>query len=438
VNTQAQQPEALTEEEIANLPQEVADTINEITTVPEFTRTALALITYEHQYKDAVFPVATKKGMDEAKEARATLRTTRTSIEKRRKELTAPLLQRQRALKADGDSIMERIAALEQPIDNQIKAHEAAIEAARLADIQKEQNRVDGHRARIAAWRNLPGEIAGRPLAGMRLALKRLTEETPPDFAVFEEFQQEAADAHMAVCARVTEMVDQAQSAEDAAERARQQEAELQAMRERNAALEREAEERRQADARREQAEREDAERKEREAQRAEEMRVHNIRQQIGAIIYAMQGLKYMSAEDLTAHLAKLTRLDPEASAFDFQEFHAEAVSVYKSALVEVERAYDARLAVDREVAEAEQQRQAELAESRRLQQEAAAKAEEDRKASLTLRAAAQALVDHCVSRGMGHDKPVEDLNAVLLNSEGDVPQVRSKRQAKAPTKVAR
>ncbi len=392
MNTEAQQPEVLTAEEIAELEPAVVQAIHQITTVPEFTRTALALIEFERAYKDNVYAVATKPGMEEAKAARAVLRGTRTSVEKRRKELTAPLLKRQRDLKADGDAIMSRIAALEDPIDNQIKAEEARVEAERLAVIQKEQARVDGHRARIAAWRNLPGEIAGRPLAGMRLALQRLEEQESITAENFEEFAQEASDAYAACLGRVRDMVRSAEEAEAAAERARQIEAEHAAQAQRIADLEREAKERREADARREREEQEAIERKEREAREAAE------RAQREAEAEARRQVEEAErAEREAAQAAERERLEREA---------------------------------------AEQRERADQAERQR--REDAAKAEEERQASLTLRTAAQALVDHCLAKGMGHDQPVMDMNAILLVTEGDIVPTKGKRAAAKPARVAR
>lgn len=140
------------------------------------------------------------------------------------------------------------------------------------------------------------------------------------------------------------------------------------------------------------------------------------------------------AGDALAACAMRLTQLLADAHS---REAEAERVRVQdqklREAQAEAQRQQDRIDQLECEVAD-RAKRAAELDESRRKHAEAmelVANDDEERQRSLTLRAAAQALVDHCVSKGMGHEKPVEDLNAILLNSEGDVPQVTDKRQSK-------
>jgi hypothetical protein len=360
--------------------------VKDLVVLLDLTQTEKDLRDAEERHKGIVHDVKSPKGMKAAKADVAELRGMRTTVDKKRLEAGRVLLGMKKVNDDQAKGLMERISALEEPIKAQIEAEEARKEAERLEAIEREQARVDGHRARIAAWRNLPGDLLGRPIAGIEIALKRLLAEEPSNWDDFEEFKPEAWDAYGATVARVKDILRDAKEREAEAERVRQQEAELAAMKERMAQMEREAEERR----------KEDEARNEREAQ-AERDRVE-------------------AAE--RAERERIEAIEREACARE------EAA----------QRARDAEVAAERQRQLEEAQRVAD--EERAKAREAAQKAEEERQSNLTLRTAAQALVRHCVSAGMGHDKPVEDMAAVLMNTEGDVPQ--RKRAAAKPAKVAR
>ena len=409
-----------------------------LTTVPEYTKTAMGLAELRTRLKGLVFDMADKKSAKEAKEARSMARRLRTDLEAERKRIKAPALERCRQIDGEANRITAEIREVEDPIAQQIEAYEAEQEALRLAELQAEQARVDGHKARIAAWRNLPGDLAGRPLAGMKLALDRLESQNAEGF---EEFQQEADDVYVATVARVRDLIAQAEAQEAECERSRQQEAELQAMRERTAQLERAAEQRRLDDERREREEHE-------RLAAAERARVRSIRDAIFAIRAKAELLDRLHSDELQERMSELQDLNPDVIPFDFQEFHAEAVEAWEATIKTLADAIANALASEQEAiaqrereeaAAADRQRQLEEAQARaaeaeRIQRQQAAAAEEERQASLTLRTSAEALLARVHREGHGTWQEAIDLGQVLATSEGDVKP--TKRQPRKPVKV--
>ncbi len=64
------------------------------TEIVEYNATRTALAALNQTYKGIIFDVSTAKGMDEAKNARADIKRYRTELEKKRKEIKEPALNR--------------------------------------------------------------------------------------------------------------------------------------------------------------------------------------------------------------------------------------------------------------------------------------------------------------------------------------------------------
>ena len=118
--------------------------------ITEYDETAGALSVLAVKYKDVVFAVSTKEGMEEAKQARAQLRGYRTNLETMRKSIKAPALERCRLIDAEAKDITEKLTALEKPIALQIEAEEARKEQEKQSKLNAEIARVQVLRARIA------------------------------------------------------------------------------------------------------------------------------------------------------------------------------------------------------------------------------------------------------------------------------------------------
>lgn len=116
----------------------------------EYSPTAAALAELRQRFEGVAFDLTTTKGDKEARAARMELVKLRTGLEAKRKELKQPALERSRLIDSEAKRITEEILQLEQPIDEQIKAAEAAKEIERKAKAEAEAARIARHQARIA------------------------------------------------------------------------------------------------------------------------------------------------------------------------------------------------------------------------------------------------------------------------------------------------
>ena len=91
-----------------------------------------------------------------AKDARRRVRTFRTSVEKRRKELNAGALQYKRAVDAEAKRITADLREIEEPLDAQIKAIEAEKERIKEEEARKKRERTE---SRISALQKVDGAI---------------------------------------------------------------------------------------------------------------------------------------------------------------------------------------------------------------------------------------------------------------------------------------
>jgi colicin import membrane protein len=130
--------------------------------IVEYTETAAAIAVLREKYC-TVFDVTTSKGMDEAKKARAEVRSYRVSLEKVRKEIKAPALERSRLIDEEAKRITAELQAIEEPIDEQIKAEERRKEEEKAAKARAEAARLAGIAAKVSALRNLVSLVANQP-----------------------------------------------------------------------------------------------------------------------------------------------------------------------------------------------------------------------------------------------------------------------------------
>ena len=91
--------------------------------IAEYNETAAAIAVLREKYC-TVFDVTTTKGMEEAKKARAEVKGYRVALEKVRKEIKAPALERSRLIDEEAKRITAELQAIEEPIDQAIKAEE--------------------------------------------------------------------------------------------------------------------------------------------------------------------------------------------------------------------------------------------------------------------------------------------------------------------------
>ena len=182
--------------------------------IAEYSRTLAALSALEEKHKGMVFDVTTTAGMKEAKAARKELRELRVALEKKRKDLKAPVLDYTRALDGQAKAITARIEALEAPIDQQVKAEEQRKAREKAEAEAAERARIDAHRRVIEAMRNKPLAMIGAKPADLEAAFHEIQRT---DLSGLEEFAGEAALVKDEAAGKLHELWTQAREAEAAA-----------------------------------------------------------------------------------------------------------------------------------------------------------------------------------------------------------------------------
>lgn len=245
------------------------------TEVQEYSKTEAALAALRESYANAKYDVTKAAEMKAARTARAEIRGYRVDLEKMRKEIKAPALERCRLIDSEAKRITGELLKLEQPIDEQIKAEEARKEAERQAAIEAEERRVatiQEHIADFGAYvekcvqQNLPAERVEAMIT--ELSELELTEDR------FQEFLPNAQDARNAALSRLREIHAATVEREAEAERIAAEREELERLRKADAerqAKERAEREKAEAEARAKREAEEAAERKRLEAQRKEQ-----------------------------------------------------------------------------------------------------------------------------------------------------------------------
>ncbi|MGH7946166.1 MAG: hypothetical protein ACREF9_14305 [Opitutaceae bacterium] len=200
-----------------------------ITSIAEYHPVEAGLAVLRDKYAGVVFDIATAKGLDDARRARAEIREPRYECEKIRKRLKAPALEYSRRIDTEAARITAELEKLETPIDAIIKREEDAAEARREAKRRAEAERV-------ARLRRIVEEIRAWPLTAMALNATGLRQDIERREAwnvedLPEEIRQEAAEAkeealgtlRKVLAAReVKDAEDARLAAERAAERERQ------------------------------------------------------------------------------------------------------------------------------------------------------------------------------------------------------------------------
>ena len=407
-----------------------------LTTVTEFSQTAIALAGLKHRHQNLVLDVSTPKALKAAKAEVAELRTLRTGLEKKRKELKEPLLTQAKNIDEEAKRITGEIVALEEPLKLQVDAEDNRIETERLQKLEAERLRVEGHRAKINAMRELPGGMIGWPSARIEKKLAELDRGDVPDC---EELNIEMEDAHVAAVARIKTMLAAQRAQEEEADRIANERAELERLRaadaERRQREEREAQERAAQEAlQRHQAEFDEAQ------------RVVRCQDAIVKIKNFTLNLKGSLVNEIADRIDYLLAMDPELVDFDFQEFHAEAVKAFDDTMHVLQQTQQERLLADAEAAAVEQARKereeanaeraaAAAKETQRVKAEQAkerAQAEQTRLQSLTLASASEAVMQWAINQGWQAVPVFLDLAKVLDQMEAPSSAKRSRKAKQA------
>lgn len=124
--------------------------------ITEFNQTAAGLAQLRADIEGRTFDCSTTAGDKEARSVRLNLVTLRTTIENKRKELNAPLLDRKALIDSEAKRIIGEVKALEEPIDAVIRQAEAEREARRMERERAEAERLAVINRAIDRIRNMP------------------------------------------------------------------------------------------------------------------------------------------------------------------------------------------------------------------------------------------------------------------------------------------
>ena len=199
------------------------------TEITEYSNTEAGLIDLRARMAGVEYDVMTVKGMAVAKADRAYVRGLRTGLESMRKHIKAPALAHCKLIDAEAARITAELLKLEEPIDAQIKAREAALEAEKAARELAERQRITAIHERISVIRGHHAlALQCRTAAAVERLLDRLVEywmESTP--LTFEEFEEEAQATYNNVYEVLSQCILQknAEEAEQARIKAEQAEA---------------------------------------------------------------------------------------------------------------------------------------------------------------------------------------------------------------------
>ena len=130
------------------------------------------------------------------RKCRAVVRSMRTDVERRRKELKAPLLEHGRLIDQTAKDLTARLLPTENNLDEKIKAVEAVAEAAKAEKMAAEKARTDAILSEITRMENITATAQeyGLPSPRVQELLSDL-EAFPVEPEFFEEFAENALAA---------------------------------------------------------------------------------------------------------------------------------------------------------------------------------------------------------------------------------------------------
>lgn len=174
--------------------------------VTEYRQTEAALAELRQQFEGHTFDCSTTAGDREARQSRMALVRLRVTLEERRKELKAPILERGRLLDDEAKRITAEIVKLELPIDTAIREQERIREEARAERERVEAARVSEIRKRIEAIRSMPLELVSAPSSVVSGHIVHL-EADELDEDTFAELLPEAKAARESALGKLEELL---------------------------------------------------------------------------------------------------------------------------------------------------------------------------------------------------------------------------------------
>jgi hypothetical protein len=173
--------------------------------IQEYSSTEAALADLRDRYQGASYDVTSPGGMTEAKKGRAEIRSWRTGLDKERKKIKAPALDRCRAIDAEAKRITAELMTLEDPIDSAIRSEEQRAAKEHAAAERAKADRVAGIAKRIDAFERAPLALVGKPAHEIATAIEWLNRNEPAS-ADFDAQLDAASSMHGDALAKLQSM----------------------------------------------------------------------------------------------------------------------------------------------------------------------------------------------------------------------------------------
>ncbi|AIB35880.1 hypothetical protein [Pseudomonas simiae] len=166
-----------------------------VTDIAEYRPHEEEIVRLETTYAKLVVDCSTSEGLASAKEVRVDIRDVRYALDKTTKTALVPYQQkvkeaqaRVNQVKEFGETLKSRVLAIEEPVDEAIKAEEKRIADAKAERERVEAERVEAIRAKITRFSSVAAAYASRSAADVAGILKGVKESVilPEEYGEFE------------------------------------------------------------------------------------------------------------------------------------------------------------------------------------------------------------------------------------------------------------
>jgi hypothetical protein len=220
-----------------------------VTDIAEYRPHEEQIVRLEGTYAKLVVDCSTNEGLANAKEVRVDIRDVRYALDKTTKTALTPYQQkvkdaqaRVNQVKEFGETLRTRVLAIEEPVDEAIKAEEKRIAAIKAERERVEAERVDAIRVKITRFSSVAAAYASRSAADVATILQSVKESVilPEEYG---EFEAEGTIARDNAIEQLETLHKSAVEREDAAAKLLAQQKELDELREKQRIADAEAEE---------------------------------------------------------------------------------------------------------------------------------------------------------------------------------------------------
>lgn len=168
----------------------------------EYNVTTAAIQELKQRYS-IVPDVQSNADLKNLKKSIAVVRTLRTSVEAKRKELKKESLERGRMIDATASQIKEQLLEIEEPMQAVKKEYEEQVQAEKEAKTKAERERVEAIQSRISAMSTLPTKMVNSSSAEVSSAIEEL--KLPDDFD-YQEFAEQRDNSYKVTMEAMTKL----------------------------------------------------------------------------------------------------------------------------------------------------------------------------------------------------------------------------------------